>query len=518
MAEPSSALRKRRPSDSPDLPTQDNGHAPSLSNKRRFVLDDQPQQDTTNGKQPTPNKRLTNSLDILAEAASLVSPLPTRRRKRVVLNTPSPPPSPREFNLLTALASHVDILLQITSYLPPQTLLNLYSVSAPFHYVMDSHFTAFIKAATTFWAPNADKCFPWWCYRQLCIEDPALRRPRHDRRSVSWDDLVPKMEPEDLSNTSGSFGSQTSSGSDSSQQSVKPESPAERKQRMTELADQRQHSAAPVPGFRWLKMVAYRESVCREIVGWMCVHGHRIPRTEGVEALRSIFPSSFPLFLHIKLTSTQRMWFLLDIPVNGPRISLIHNTVFFPKEVLAVLQLFFIKLDMLYTDPIHWYGGECSMRELLLAERSLSTLWNYLRGADGTSKLDTLRLWIRHRYIRPAPARPMTKLQYEQYEAKAKMPICGVPAALVGRWGYECWGLGEVRLFRPDQLVIREAVRRRMGLQRMFLSYLSYGYLDGELNALPTVVEAEDVVLSMMRRKKNRELKDKEEDKMDVDG
>ncbi|KAI4723198.1 hypothetical protein E4T48_00329 [Aureobasidium sp. EXF-10727] len=498
MADASSTLRKRRPSDSPDPSTQDNSHASFLSNKRRFVLDDQPKPNTTNDNQSTPINPLTNPLDILAEAASLASPLPTRRRKRVVLNTPSPPLSPKKFNLFTALASHLDILLQITSYLPPQTLLNLYSVSAPFHYVMDSHFTAFIKAATTLWAPNADKCFPWWCYRQLCIEDPALRRPRHDRRSVSWDDLVPKITPEDPS-TSSSFDSQVSSSSGGSPQSVKSESPAERKARMEELADKRQNAAAPVPGFRWLKMVAYRESVCREIVGWMLVHGHRIPRTEGVEALK-------------------RMWFLLDIPVNGPRISLIHNTVFFPKEVLAILQLFFIKLDMLFTDPIHYYGGECCMRELLLAERSLTTLWNCLRNASHTSKLDICRLWIRHRYIRPSPARPMTKLQQEQHDAKAKMPICGVPAALVGRWGHECWGLGEVLLLRPDQLVIREAVRRRMGLQRMFLSYLSYGYLDGELNGLPTVVEAGDVVLSMMRRKKNKELKEKGEDKMDVDG
>ncbi|KAH0130569.1 hypothetical protein KCU67_g16888, partial [Aureobasidium melanogenum] len=200
-----------------------------------------------------------NPLDVLAQAASFVARLPTSRRKRVVLDSPSPPPGPRKFNLLTGLASHVDILLQITSYLPPQTLLNLYSVSAPFHYVMDSHFTAFIKAATFIWAPNADKCFPWWCYRQLCIEDPALRRPRPDRRSVSWDDLVPSLELDvSAEGTSDYSGSQGSNASDNPK-SVKSESPAERKERISKLAEHRQQSAAPVPGFRWLKMVAYRE-------------------------------------------------------------------------------------------------------------------------------------------------------------------------------------------------------------------------------------------------------------------
>lgn len=281
MTDASNASRKRRSSDSSVASAQHGDHA---SSKRRFVLNDEIQSTRTDHRQSTVDE--PNPLDVLAQAASLVSCLPTRRRKRVVLNSPSPPPGSKKFNLMTGLASHVDILLQITSCLPPQTLLDLYSVSAPFHYVMDSHFTAFIKAATFIWAPNADKCFPWWCYRQLCIEDPALRRPRSDRRSVSWDDLVPDLEPkvsaEETSDGSESQGSNTSDNP----KSVKSESPAERKERISKLAEHRQQSAAPVPGFRWLKMVAYRESVCREIIGWMAVHGHRVPRAEGVLALK----------------------------------------------------------------------------------------------------------------------------------------------------------------------------------------------------------------------------------------
>ncbi|KAI5241732.1 hypothetical protein E4T43_05232 [Aureobasidium subglaciale] len=494
MAHASDTSRKRRPSDSPNISAQDGDLAPSPSYKRRFILDGELQQTTTGEDQPMSKQELPNPLDVLAQAASLAQPLPTKSRKRIILNPPSPPPGVKEFNLLSGLLSHVDILLQITSYLPPQTLLNLYSISAPFHYVMNSHFTAFIKAATSTWAPDADRYFPWWCYRQLCIEDPALRRSRPDRRSVSWDDFTPKPSPEPASDGSDAHVSNISE----SPKSIKSESPAEIKARVTKLVKQRQAAAAPVPGFRWLRMAAYRESVCREIVGWLATHGHRIPRCEGVDALK-------------------KMWFLLDIPVNGPRIALIHNTKFFTRGTLAVLQLFFIKLDMLYVDPVHYYGGEASMRELLLAERSLTTLWNFLRGADGTTRLDTLRLWIRHRYKRPQIIRPMTFEAHEQYEAKIEMPIMGVPPELVGRWGYECWGLGQVKLMRPDQLVLKEAVRRRYGLQRMFMSYISYGYLDAHLHPLPTVVKPEDVVLSMIRRKKNKELKSKKEDKMDID-
>ena len=284
MADATKAPRKRRASSSSDEAAQDDAHSLALSNKRRFVLDEATEQTTRDSEQPSSNKELTKPLDVVVQTASPVA----RRRKRVVLNTPSPPER-KKFNLLTGLASHVDILLQVTSYLPPQILLNLYSISAPFHYVMDSHFTAFIKAATFIWAPTADKYFPWWCYRQLCIEDPALRRPRSDRRSVSWDELVPEPAREIASQECSDSSDSQSSDISTSQRSVKSESPAERKTRIAELAQHRQKSAAPVPGFRWLKMVAYRESVCREIVGWMAAHGHRIPRVEGVDALKVRF-------------------------------------------------------------------------------------------------------------------------------------------------------------------------------------------------------------------------------------
>lgn len=297
MADASSALRKRRASSTSNAAAQDGAHDSILfNNKRRFVLDDIDQQTTTDDKELSSDGDVTDALDTHAHTVSPVA----RRRKRVILNTPSPPPEPKKFNLLTGLASHVDILLQVTSYLPPQTLLNLYSISAPFHYVMDSHFTAFIKAATFMWAPAADKFFPWWCYRQLCIEDPALRRPRSDRRSVSWDDLVPPPSPEETPQESSDGSDSQSSDISASQRSVKSESPAERKARVTVLAQHRQKSAAPVPGFRWLKMVAYRESVCREIVGWMAAHGHRIPRVEGVDALKVSFGSLNPF--HVILT------------------------------------------------------------------------------------------------------------------------------------------------------------------------------------------------------------------------
>ncbi|KAG9711876.1 hypothetical protein KCU73_g17045, partial [Aureobasidium melanogenum] len=94
MTDASSALRKRRPSGASVAAAQDGDHA---SNKRRFVLNDEPHQTLIDHKQSTIDE--PNPLDVLAQAASFVARLPTSRRKRVVLDSPSPPPGPRKFNL-----------------------------------------------------------------------------------------------------------------------------------------------------------------------------------------------------------------------------------------------------------------------------------------------------------------------------------------------------------------------------------------------------------------------------------
>ncbi|KAL1302964.1 hypothetical protein AAFC00_003282 [Neodothiora populina] len=442
-----------------------------------------------------------NPLDVLALAASTRPHEPATlqikppRRRVLLLNSPYPSPllAQNKFDLLTSLLSHVDILLNITSHLHPQTLLNLYSVSAAFHYIMDSHFTAFILAGTRLWAPKAEVIFPWWCYRRLCIEDPTLQptRTADEKRSLSWTDRngVPhrtiyhalasaRAEPIDRRG----------------QRKVSDEhrrvSDQARKSREEEAGGAGVVVRA-IPGFRWLKMVVYREAVSREIIGWMAAHGHRIARDEGVDAVK-------------------RMWFLLDIPVNAPRHALIHNPVYFTTSTLYHLQLIFIKLEMLYTDPVSRAGGEERLVHFLLSERTLTTLWNFLRGADGSSRLEVLRLWVKHSYRRPVPfPRPMPQVVHEAWLARQEMPVLGVPAHLVGRWGYECWGLGREKLIRPDELLVREGVRRRLELQREWIRMMTYGFLDRTLTPLAEA-KADEVVVSLVRRKKNKEREEKE--------
>lgn len=244
-----SGSRKRPASGSPE-----GANVPNLSiNKRRFV---QKEKDGSHLSVPAP---------IVVKDAD---------RRVILLNSPFPSPliQQNKFDILARLLSHLDILLDIVSYLSPQTLLNLYSISAPFHYLMDSHFVSFIMASTYTWAPSADKIYPWWCYRQLCIEDPALRRvkTKQDERSLSWTDKQGTLH-QSMDQVLKATGEKMP--------------PAEGRKPSAEHA-KIAVSVKSVPSFRWLKMVTYRESVAHEIIGWMAAHGHHIPRHPSVEAIK----------------------------------------------------------------------------------------------------------------------------------------------------------------------------------------------------------------------------------------
>ncbi|GAB7342783.1 hypothetical protein MBLNU457_g0921t1 [Dothideomycetes sp. NU457] len=380
----------------------------------------------------------------------------SRASRIVLINTPVKTPA-SNFSVFNALLSHTDILMQIVRYIPPRNLVYLYSISAPFHFIVNSHYQQFILAATKCFAPNAPWFFPWRCYRELCIDDPALRRADAKREQF-------------LDRKTGKL-----SGDWKSQSLTAVEAP---------------HSIKPIPSFRWLKMVTYREFVAREIVAWLGVGGHRTPVIATIDAVK-------------------KLWFLMDVPLSVPRVLLIHNQAYFSNRTLAVLTMFFIKLDMFFTDPINYTGGEHMVRECLLAEHSLTTMWNWLRGADGTTRLDALRMWVKHSYKRPPRPGPETKETQKILDERAQLPILNIPANMVGRWGYELRGKGDQRLIRPDELVLRESVRRKMDLQKQWLRMVRWGFVGLDLETLPDV-KAEDTVLSLMKRKRNQEKAKKE--------
>jgi len=198
-------------------------------------------------------------VDSLPRSSSGSSTSSTRTARMVLLNRPCTAPltpgTPGfKFSVFNALLSHTDVLMNIVRYLAPRTLVYLYSVSAPFHYIVNSHFTQFILASVKLWAPNADWFYPWRCYRELCIDDPALRRPDNPKSQGFLDRKSGRVSNE--------WKDVTMTGT---------EAPC---------------GVKAVPSFRWLKMVVYREIIAREIVAWLAVAGHPTPVAHTIKCVK----------------------------------------------------------------------------------------------------------------------------------------------------------------------------------------------------------------------------------------
>ncbi|KAF2421060.1 hypothetical protein EJ08DRAFT_683147 [Tothia fuscella] len=92
----------------------------------------------------------------------------------IVPDTPAKDKKP--FSLLTSLMSHPEVILALASHLEVQNLVDLFAISKTFHFLMNSHYTTFIRTNAERHAPRSSFIFPWRCYKALTIKDPMDRR------------------------------------------------------------------------------------------------------------------------------------------------------------------------------------------------------------------------------------------------------------------------------------------------------------------------------------------------------
>jgi hypothetical protein len=157
----------------------------------------------------------------------------------------------------------------------------------------------------------------------------------------------------------------------------------------------------------------------------------------------------------------KKIWLLMDVADNKRRTMLVMKRDIFSNWDLYYATLFFIKLDMRFTDPITGSGKD-GMRRLLMAQPSLTMLWRTLKRTALLSRLDVLKLFIRWKYHRRLDT------------------VLGVPPNEIGIMRYEAWGRtgSRVPLLRPDQLIIREAMRRGLKLERKYADMFLWGYVN----------------------------------------
>ena len=197
-----------------------------------------------------------------------------------------------------------------------------------------------------------------------------------------------------------------------------------------------------IPSFRWLRMILFREAVVDDILRSLAREGHRLPK-------------------RARLT-IKKIWFTIDISDNARRVGLMHNTTFWSNLDLFIATMFFIKLDMRLTHPTAG-NGEIGLRKMLLGQRSLSMLAKVLRREEMETQVDMLRMIVRFNYEPP---------QHRH------MDIMGVPSHEIGRLQYEGWGARHTKFIQIDELVMREAVKRKLNLQDYYVDMIIYGYID----------------------------------------
>jgi hypothetical protein len=167
----------------------------------------------------------------------------------------------------------------------------------------------------------------------------------------------------------------------------------------------------------------------------------------------------------------KRMWFLMDIPDNARRIGYMHTRKLVEDLDLYFMMCFIVKLDLRFNDPVapNRYHG---LRKMILAQRGLLPLWRALKRNLLTTQHDLLKTWIATRYT---PA-----------QDEGGLSIFGIPGDEIGKLRMEYWGEKSTHdtgkpctfLLRPDQLVMREIIRRGILFSKHFLRCMLWGYID----------------------------------------
>ena len=201
--------------------------------------------------------------------------------------------------------------------------------------------------------------------------------------------------------------------------------------------------ARMVPSLRWLRMVIHREKCVRDILACMAREGHRMPKTMSL--------------------SMKKMWLTMDIPTSARRVQLMHNEKYWTDNDLYNLQMLFAKLDLRFNDPLEGPGDD-GLRKLMLGQRGLTPLRDLLKRTRFTDTLEALEACVKYSYW-PRPEH-------------RNLPILGVPPNEVGRGHLEGWGVGQVHLYRVDELVMRESCRRNMDLKSHIITMMAWGYVD----------------------------------------
>lgn len=146
--------------------------------------------------------------------------------------------------------------------------------------------------------------------------------------------------------------------------------------------------------------------------------------------------------------------------------------------------LFFVKLDLCFTDPVDGMG-QTTFRKMVLGQRSLSCLGRVLKRNEGRSPLEVARLWVRW-----AEPEWLAEMKEEGVEGQG-LSVLGVPADKVGAAGCEGWIAGAERLIGLEDLCLMEGLKRGLDLDELLVDMMLWGYVEKEQETLKALEDME---------------------------
>lgn len=197
------------------------------------------------------------------------------------------------------------------------------------------------------------------------------------------------------------------------------------------------------PLLKWLKMLRFRENLIKELMDLFDKGG-------------------YPLTARCS-TVLKKIWFLMDIPDNRRRLLTVQNKLLWSDTEIFHAVFIFAQIESRFTG--HKVGTpRQSLRRVVMAQKTPILLRNALKGTALRTHFEVLKEFMRWRY-RPLP-----------YEAD--MNLFGVPPGEVGKLQYEYYGAmgSRVRMYRPDELLLKECSRRQLDVYQMYAT----AYLQSE--------------------------------------
>ncbi|KAF2629197.1 hypothetical protein BU25DRAFT_456890 [Macroventuria anomochaeta] len=220
--------------------------------------------------------------------------------------------------------------------------------------------------------------------------------------------------------------------------------------------DGREWLARDVPGFRWVGMVLHRQKVVRGILTCLAVEGLRVPN-KAFEVLC-------------------KFWCVMECKSVALREAFLQDGDIWSDQEILVFQLLLVKLDMRFSDPVLGNGvGELS--HMLLTQKGLGILYKVLMGQIRIDYDKATDILVRTYLSEDLDTDTHTWLDDEIDN--------GVPEEEWGLLSREGWHMDGKRMDSAVDMVIMEGIRRGLDVQRYYLDFVLYGFVDGDGNNVP---------------------------------